>query len=155
MSDMKLTAWICTALMRVGTRMATGFDQHFARFGLTQAQFRILLAVWERGGADGIAPSTLADYLLIERGTVSVLTNRVVERGWLTRKPGENRRTFRLALTKLGKQVVDEVAPHAIALADRTLAGISQEQLQEIRANLEIIEANLRNAETINSKEEQ
>ena len=29
--------------MRVGTRMATGFDQHFAEFGIMQAQFRALL----------------------------------------------------------------------------------------------------------------
>ena len=43
-------------LMRIGTRMATGFDQHFAELGITQAQFRILLAVWEQGGAAGIAP---------------------------------------------------------------------------------------------------
>ena len=88
MSDELLTSWVCTALMRIGTRMATGFDQHFAELGITQAQFRILLAVWELGGTDGIAPSVLANHLLIERGTISILTNRMIERGWLVRKPG-------------------------------------------------------------------
>jgi hypothetical protein len=71
--------------------MATGFDQHFATLGITQSQFRVLLAVWEQGGSEGIAPSVLADHLLIERGTVSVLTNRMMEIGWLARRPGENR----------------------------------------------------------------
>jgi DNA-binding MarR family transcriptional regulator len=139
-----LSAWVCTALMRIGTRMATGFDQHFAGLGITQAQFRVLLAVWQQGGDEGIAPSVLADHLLIERGTVSVLTNRMVERGWLQRRPGENRRTYRLALTKTGGQVLQEVVPRAVALADHTLSGISLKQLRQMRTNLELIEARLR-----------
>ena len=124
--------------------MATGFDQHFASFGITQAQFRVLLAVRELGRLEGIAPSILADYLLIERGTVSVLTNRMVERGWLSREPGENRRTYRLSLTEAGRQVLQEVIPRAIALADHTLSGISIDELIQMRANLEHIEAKLR-----------
>jgi DNA-binding MarR family transcriptional regulator len=124
--------------------MATGFDQHFAELGITQAQFRILLAVWEQGGAEGIAPSVLAHHLLIERGTISILTNRMVENGWLARKPGENRRTYRLILTQAGRQLLDKVIPLAIELADHTLSGISPAQLHELRANLELIEARLR-----------
>ena len=144
MNDNLLTSWICTALMRIGTRMATGFDQHFAELGITQAQFRILLAVWEQGGAEGIAPSVLANHLLIERGTISILTNRMVELGWLKREPGENRRTYRLRLTSAGRQLLDQVIPLAIELADRTLLGISPDQLREMRASLELMEASLR-----------
>ena len=130
--------------MRIGTRMATGFDQHFAELGITQAQFRILLAVWEQGGAEGIAPSVLANYLLIERGTISILTNRMVELGWLARKPGENRRTYRLTLTSTGRQLLDKVIPLAVELANHTLAGIASTQLYDLRANLELIESRLR-----------
>ena len=124
--------------------MATGFDQHFAELGITQAQFRILLAVWEQGGADGIAPSVLAHHLLIERGTISVLTNRMIERGWLARRPGENRRTFRLTLTPTSQELLEKVIPLAIELADHTLSGISPAHLQQLRTNLELIEARLR-----------
>jgi DNA-binding MarR family transcriptional regulator len=139
-----VASWICTALMRIGTRMATGFDQHFAELGITQAQFRILLAVWEQGGAEGIAPSVLADHLLIERGTISILTGRMVQIGWLTRKPGENRRTYRLTLTPTGRQLLENVIPLAVELADHTLSGISPAQLRQMRTNLEWIEARLR-----------
>ena len=124
--------------------MATGFDQHFAELGITQAQFRILLAVWEQGGADGIAPSVLAHHLLIERGTISVLTNRMIERGWLARRPGENRRTFPLTLTPTSQELLEKVIPLAIELADHTLSGISPAHLQQLRTNLELIEARLR-----------
>lgn len=135
---------VCLALMRIGTRMATGFDQHFAPLGITQAQFRILLAIWEHGGIAGVPPSVLADHLLIERGTVSVLTNRMVERGWLARRPGENRRTYRLALTEAGDVLLQQAIPRALGLADRTLSGIPPEELRRLRASLELIEAGLR-----------
>lgn len=123
--------------------MATTFDQKFSRFGLTQAQFRVLLAVWE-AGAEGVTPSTLADRLLIERATVSVLTARLVERGWLARRPGENRRTFLLALTASGTASLLEALPHAVALADETLAGFRREELRETLALLDRLEAHLR-----------
>jgi DNA-binding MarR family transcriptional regulator len=148
--DDLLSSWVCTALMRIGVKMVTGFDRHFAELGLTQAQFRILLAVdgasrdHSAGGQQGIAPSVLAEQLLIERGTVSVLTNRMVERGWLARLPGENRRTFRLVLTPAGAHLLEQAIPRAIALAAHTLAGIPHDQLAELRTQLIIIEARLR-----------
>jgi DNA-binding MarR family transcriptional regulator len=154
MDNNLLTSWICTALMRIGTRMATGFDQHFAELGITQAQFRILLAVWEHGGAEGIAPSLLAHHLLIERGTISVLTNRMVERGWLARRPGENRRTFRLTLTPTSQELLEKVIPLAIELADHTLSGISPAHLGQLRTNLELIEAGLRGFSPIERPQE-
>ncbi len=134
-------------MMRLGTRMAAQFDQHFARFGLTQAQFRTLLTIWEEGGEEGITPSALAERLLIERATVSVLTNRMVERDWLARRAGENRRTFFLVLTGAGTARLQEALPHAVALANETLAGFQREELRGALALLEQLEAHLREGE--------
>jgi DNA-binding MarR family transcriptional regulator len=143
-ADEYLASRVCTALMRIGTRMATGFDQHFAPCGITQAQFRTLLAIWEQGDTEGITPSALAEHLLIERATVSVLTRRMVEQGWLARKPGENRRTFRLVLTKAGTQALQALIPRAVALANQTLSDMSHDQLRRMQASLELVEARLR-----------
>ena len=144
MKDVYLPSRVCTALMRVGTRMAAGFDQHFKALGITQAQFRTLLAIWEQGGADGITPSALAEHLLIERASVSVLTSRMVEQGWVARKPGENRRTFRLVLTDAGGQLLEALVPRATALANETLSDIPGDQLGQMYAALELVEARLR-----------
>ncbi len=146
MQDNLLPSRLCTALMRVGTRMATVFDQKFSRFGLTQAQFRVLLAVSE-AGEEGVTPSALADRLLIERATVSVLTTRLVERGWLARRPGENRRTFLLVLTEVGTANLLEALPHAVALANETLAAFRREDLHDTLALLDRLEAHLREGE--------
>lgn len=126
--------------------MASIFDQKFSPHGLTQAQFRVLLAVWE-SGEEGIAPSALAERLLIERATVSVLTTRLVERGWLARRPGENRRTFLLGLTEAGRVRLQEALPHAVALADETLAGYAREDLRAALTLLERLESQMRQGE--------
>lgn len=144
MNDEKLAPHLCTALMRIGTRMAAVFDRHFEAMGMTQAQFRLLLAIWEKGGGDGLAPSALADHLLIERATVSVLTQRLVERGLLERRPGENRRTHNLALTELGRTLLFEVIPHATALAEETVGSIPPAHLRQMQAMLDTVKNQLR-----------
>jgi DNA-binding MarR family transcriptional regulator len=144
MEQTDLPSWICTALMRIGTRMATGFDQRFAGLGVTQAQFRLLLAVQREGGQEGIAPSALANSLLIERPTVTVLAAGLIERGLLTRLPGENRRTHRLRLTAEGEALLQRLVPHAAARAGELLAGIDTKLMQQVRAVLETVEERLR-----------
>ncbi|HLM67770.1 MAG TPA: MarR family transcriptional regulator [Longimicrobium sp.] len=124
--------------------MAAGFDQHFAPLGITQAQFRTLLAIWEQGGGEGITPSALAEHLLIERATVSVLTRRMVGEGWVVRAPGENRRTFRLVATEAGTEMLQALIPRAVALANQTLADIPNDQLRHMQASLERVETRLR-----------
>lgn len=146
MQDALLPSYLCTTLMRLGTRLATVFDQKFSRFELTQAQFRVLLAICD-AGEEGVTPSILANRLLIERAAVSVLTARLVERGWLARQPGKNRRTFLLVLTEAGRASLQEALPHAVALADETLAGFRREELRDTLALLDQLEAHLRERE--------
>ncbi len=130
--------------MRIGTRMAARFDEHFREQGITQAQFRLLMAVHFQGGTVGIAPSALADHLLIERATVSVLVARLVEHNLIERRPGENRRTHCLILTPAGQQLLSQLAPQAIALAHEVLVGLSTDDLTQMRAILESLEAHIR-----------
>ena len=68
----------------------------------------------------------------------------MVERGWLARRSGENRRTFRLTLTRTGRQLLEKVIPLAVELAGHTLSDIPPAQLNQMRANLELIESRLR-----------
>jgi DNA-binding MarR family transcriptional regulator len=139
-----LTSEICLALMRIGTRMAVEFDHQFADLGINQAQFRILIAVWSEGGRAGIQPSALADHLLIERGTVSVMTGRMIKLGWLERLPGPDRRSHLLRLTQAGGHMLERCAPRAIALGDDTLQSFPHRQLEGMHELLKTIETELR-----------
>lgn len=124
--------------------MATQFDQNLADYNITQAQFRVLLEIKNRGGEAGITPSVLAEHLLIERGTVTVLTSRLVDQGWLSRMPGKNRRTFRLCLTAAGQSKLEEVIPPAVSLANEALDSVAREEIQMVLKHLAKLEAYLR-----------
>ncbi|WP_165863946.1 MarR family winged helix-turn-helix transcriptional regulator [Capsulimonas corticalis] len=138
-----MTSTVCTALMRIGTRMAMVFDRTFRELDLTQAQFRLLIAIYEMNDA-GIAPSDLAEALLIERATVTVLTARLVDRGLVVRLPGANRRTHFLKLTEEGVALLEQAIPSAIRLADAALTEIERADLEQARLLLGAIEARLR-----------
>lgn len=129
--------------------MATHFDQQFAEFGITQAQFRGLRAI-QMADTGSIAPSALAEHLKVERAPISVLTNRLVERGLLARLPGENRRTFNLALTEAGTTLMRQILPSALTLAGAALKDFDEAQLSEMRAMLATVERSLIAAEKPN-----
>ena len=146
-------SWVCAALVRIGSNMATHMDQNFAEFGVTQAQFRLLRAIQMSEDAS-ISPSALAEHLKIERATISVLTNRLVERGLLARLPGENRRTFNLALTEAGTTLMHRLLPTALSLAGAALRDFDEAQLSELRVMLTTIERSLTNTEKPTSTQE-
>ncbi|SMB91908.1 MarR family winged helix-turn-helix transcriptional regulator [Deinococcus hopiensis] len=143
MKDEDLHSNLCMALMRVGAAVTGGFDRFFAVHRLTHAQFRTLLAVYE-AGSEGVAPSVLAEQLFLERTTVTAVTTRLVDRGWLERAPGENRRTVRLRLTRKGLEVLRELVPLASVLAAQTLEPLSTPALQVLQGALNAAEEALR-----------
>jgi len=138
-----LPSVLCTALMRVGTAITSGFDRYFATYNLTHAQFRTLLAV-HAAGPGGLTPSALAEQLLLERTTVTAITTRLVNKGWMKRTPGENRRTLQLQLTPEGKQTLQTVTPLAEELAAKTLRPVPETSLPDVQRTLEAIEQALR-----------
>ncbi|MBC7805919.1 MAG: MarR family transcriptional regulator, partial [Akkermansiaceae bacterium] len=108
---------ICLGLMRLGTRMASQFDTWFAEHETTQAQFRVLLAVWQLSDSpEPVTPSALADYLFIERPTATALIAKLVERGLLARVPdATDRRSHGLRLTPSGGNLLSVTGPIATA----------------------------------------
>jgi DNA-binding MarR family transcriptional regulator len=132
---------LCTAIMRIGSRMGSIFDIEMADHGLTQAQFRTLLAIWQRGQ---VAPGHLAEELLLDRASISLLTNKMVESGWLERLPGENRRSFKLQLTPAGDAKLQSAIPPALELANRTIACLPAEQAQQLLHAVSVLENHVR-----------
>jgi DNA-binding MarR family transcriptional regulator len=124
--------------------MAVGFDQHFADHGITQAQFRLMTAIWNIGQHDGATPSELSEYLFIERATVSVLIKRMLAEGLLSRHPGTDRRSYRVRITKRGGQVLTALLPQARDVADHLLSSIPATDQRRFERYLEKVEQTLR-----------
>lgn len=143
-ADPECAARICLALMRIGTRLAAGFDREFAEHGLTQGQFRMLIAAANLEGTEQATPSGLADFLLIERATVSVLLKPLLAKRLLLRLPSADARSFRVKLSAEGAAALQRLKPPAIAAAQLAVSGVAAARLPELESLLADLERQIR-----------
>jgi DNA-binding MarR family transcriptional regulator len=128
-----VVAWL--RLLRVASKVERGLGEHLRGWGLNNAQFDVLAHV---GAAEGITQQELADSLLVTKGNVAQLLDRVEERGLITRR--REGRTNRLFLTDEGRRLFDEVIPAHEALIDERLSVLSggeQKRLHELLRKLD------------------
>src|SRR6476660_10403164 len=100
----------------VGRLLRTYADQKARRYGMTRAQWAVLLRLERR---EGLKQSDLAEDLDIQPITLTRLVDRLCDNGLIERRPDPNdRRAKRLYLT-----------PAARALLEQ-LAGLGQEMME-------------------------
>jgi DNA-binding MarR family transcriptional regulator len=122
-------------LIRVASKVERALGEQLRRFGLNSAQFDVLAHV---GAAEGITQQELADSLLVTKGNVTQLLDRVEGRGLISRR--RVGRTNRLFLTEEGRRLFTEVVPAHEALIDETLSVLSrvgQARLHELLRKLD------------------
>ena len=128
-----LLAWL--RLMRVFQKVDRALGDQLGAWGLSVGQFDVLARV---GAAEGIVQQELADSLLVTKGNVCQLLDRMEGRGLiLRRRESRNKRVF---LTQEGRRLFDEVIPTHEALIVGWFSALSraeQEQLHELLRKLD------------------
>ena len=120
-------AWL--RLLRVDQRISRVLTEDLKRWDLNLAQFDTLAHV---GAAEGLTQQDLADSLLVTKGNVCQMLDRMERRGLLVRR--REGRANRLFLTAEGRSVFEEVVPVHEDLVGRQLSGLeSKEQAQLVR----------------------
>lgn len=122
-------AWL--RLARVAQRVGQQEADHLKRWGLSPAQFDVLAHV---GAAEGISQQELADSLLVTKGNVCQLLDRMEQAGWLERR--QDGRLNRLHLTAAGRQLFAEVVPAQEAFIAGRLAALTREEQLQLLALL-------------------
>lgn len=96
-------------LARVYGKVGRETGRHLRRFGLTQAQFDVLAQV---GAAEGLSQQELARRLLVTKGNVCGLLDRMEVAGLVVRcADPDDRRTHRLELTPRGRILFEQAVP--------------------------------------------
>ncbi len=111
----------------MGSKVERALDEQMRPFGLSNAQFDVLAHV---GAAEGITQRELADSLLVTKGNVAQLLDRMEGRGWILRR--REGRTNRLFLTDEGRRLFAEVVPTHETLVDERLSALSREEQQRL-----------------------
>lgn len=122
-------------LARVFQKIERISADHLRCRGLSVAQFDILAQL---GGAEGITQQALADRLLVTKGNVCQLLDRMEQRGLLVRQ--QEGRANRLFLTDAGRTLREELIPaheEAIAACFESLSRSEQIKLVSLLRTLD------------------
>ena len=123
-----LLGWL--RLMRVYHKIDRATAGRLKDWGLSVAQFDVLAHV---GAAEGITQQELADLLVVTKGNVCQLLDKMEGRGLISRV--QEGRANRLSLTDKGRRLFEEVVPaHEAGIAERfsVLSEADQARLHEL-----------------------
>lgn len=129
-------AWV--RLARVFQKIDTISARFFRSHGLSTAQFDVLAQI---GATNGITQQELARSLLVTKGNISQLLDRLEQQGIVTRR--HEGRTNCLYLTERGQALFDEVVPQQEALIADLFAVLSPEEQAQLLALLRKLDHHL------------
>lgn len=83
----------------------------FRKFSMTDVQYNAMIMIKYQGAeTDGLTQVELSRMLLVNRGNVTTLIDRMEKGGFVARKPvADDRRYNRIALTEKGNAILDKV----------------------------------------------
>jgi DNA-binding MarR family transcriptional regulator len=122
---------VVTRLSRLRGYLDAELAGVFARFGLTSADFLVIVTLRRSGPPYLMPQARLMDALGLTSGTVSVRLDRLEKSGIVTRKPDPaSARGSLVQLTGKGVDLFDRVAPVHLANEDRLLSALSPAERQ-------------------------
>lgn len=121
----------CITMFRVSGDLFGCMNGHFARYGLSQGRF-IIMVLLNKSPDLSLSPSELADMSCVSRATVTGLLDGLERDGLVKRVfTPDDRRSYSVCLTHKGKKVIDKVLPDHF----RRLAGVMA-NLSETERNM-------------------
>ena len=119
-----LLGWL--RLMRVYQKVDRASAEHLKGWGFSVAQFDVLAHV---GASEGMTQQELADSLLVTKGNVCQLLDKLEDRGLISRR--HEGRSNLLFLTDEGRQLFERIVPvHEAVIAERFSVLTEREQTQ-------------------------
>jgi len=128
----------------VGRLLRTYADQKARQFGMTRAQWAVLLKL-ERH--EGVQQSDLAEFLEIQPITLTRLVDRLCDSGLVERRPDPaDRRAKRLYLTAAARPLLEKISQQVEEVAEEVLAGLDPQSVDAVLSQLGIARENLKKA---------
>lgn len=133
--NIKLTNMLCFSVYNMNRLFNKFYQQALAPFGLTYAQYLVLVSLWER---DHRTLHDLGTELKLSSNTLTPLLKRLEKNGWLTRvHPEDDRRQLVISLSKKGRQEKAEIYQAlANCIAKTHLSSEQYRQALELNDNL-------------------
>jgi DNA-binding MarR family transcriptional regulator len=114
-------------LARVFQKMDRASAEHLRAWGVSVAQFDVIARI---GSAEGITQQELADKLLVTKGNICQLLDRLEQHGLIRRQ--QEGRVNRLFLTDAGQRLYREAVPAQEGFVARQFSALSPEEQTQL-----------------------
>ena len=140
-------------IMDVARLLKTYADQRARQFGISRAQWAVLVRIDRH---EGLKQTELADILDLQPISLTRLLDRLAENGLIERRDDPNdRRANRLYLTPAAKPLLDQLADLGADMMETVLGGISTASIERMLKELGAVKDNLRSAIARNTNQDQ
>jgi MarR family transcriptional regulator, transcriptional regulator for hemolysin len=128
----------------VARMLRTYADQKAAQFGITRAQWVVLVRV---DRSEGLKQSELAEVLDLQPISLTRLLDKLCDSGLIERRADPvDRRAKRLFLTPAARPLLEKLGELGEGLMATALSGVAAESVEGMIAQLDIVKENLRQA---------
>jgi len=153
MPQQPITREIAVNIMDVARMLRTYADQRARQFGISRAQWVVLIRL---DRSEGLKQSELAEILDLTPISLTRLLDRLAENGLIERRADPNdRRANRLYLTPAARPLIDQLAKLGGEMMDIVLDGLDGKANERLLRDLALIKDNLRAVISRNSTEQQ
>lgn len=140
-------------IMDVARLLKTYADQRARQFGISRAQWAVLMRI-DRN--EGLKQSELAEMLDLQPITLTRLLDRLADNGLIERRADPNdRRANRLYLKSAAKPLLNRLADLGADMMETVLDGISSTSTERMLKELSAVKDNLRAAIAANTSQQQ
>jgi MarR family transcriptional regulator, transcriptional regulator for hemolysin len=126
----------------VARLLRTYADYKAAQFGMTRAQWAVLVRVERR---EGLNQSELAETLDLQPITLTRLLDKLCDSGLIERRPDpEDRRAKRLFLTPAARPLLEQLSVLGEETMASALHGVERADVEQMVEKLAVVKENLR-----------
>lgn len=144
MLPLSLNREFAFTLNDVARMLRTFADQKAAQFGITRAQWVVLVRL---DRSEGLKQSELAEMLELQPISLTRLLDKLCDGGLIERRADpEDRRAKRLFLRPAAHPLLEKLADLGENLMATALAGVDRESVERMVAQLGVVKENLRQA---------
>jgi MarR family transcriptional regulator for hemolysin len=142
MPKMPVSREIAVSVMDVARMLRTYADQLARQFGISRAQWVVLIRL---DRSEGLKQSELADILDLQPISLTRLLDRLAENGLIERRPDpHDRRANRLYLTPAARPLLEQLATLGEEMMEIVLADMPPETRKRMLTHLDLMKDNLR-----------
>ena len=153
MSKLPAKREIAFTIMDVARLIKTYADQRARQFGISRAQWAVLIRI-ER--TEGLKQWELAEMLDLQPISLTRLLDRLADNGLIERRADPNdRRANRLYLKPAAKPLLEQLAALGTDMMGTVLKGLDESTIERMLKELGRVKSNLRTAIQNNSTQQQ